>query len=68
MCGARNKPVMPSLYIDLMDDVDAPPRPIHLGFQSGVRYSRQYLHDLQAFGVNHVALNLRFNQAHVEQR
>jgi len=64
--AAQNKPVMQSLYIDLLEDVDAPPRPIHLGFQSGLAYLRHYLQDLQALGVNHVALNLRFNQGHVE--
>jgi len=31
--GAQNKPVMQSLYIDLIDDADAPPRPIHLGWR-----------------------------------
>ncbi len=64
--GVRNKPVMQSLYFDLLDDADAPSRPIHLGFQSGINFLRQYLGDLQSLGVNHVALNLRFNQAHVE--
>ena len=64
--GACNKPVMQSLYIDLLDDADAPPRPIHLGFQSGVDCLRRYLRELQSLGVNHVALNLRFNQVNVE--
>jgi len=64
--GIRNKPVMQSLYIDLLDDADAPPRPIHLGFQSNLEFLRQYLGELRASGVNHVALNLRFNQADVE--
>ena len=63
---ARNKPVMQSLYVDLMDDADAAPRPIHLGFQSGVDFLREYLVYLRSLGINHVALNLRFNQAHVE--
>ena len=57
---------MQSLYIDLLDDADAPPRPIHLGFQSGVNFLRQYLRELRSLGVNHVALNLRFNQVNVE--
>jgi len=61
-----NKPVMQSLYIDLVDDPDAPPRPIHLGFQSGTRFLTQYLAELKSAGVNHVALNLRFNQADIE--
>ncbi|MEM9440038.1 MAG: LLM class oxidoreductase [Pseudomonadota bacterium] len=64
--GGPNKPVMQSLYIDLLDEAEAPPSPIHLGFQSGVSFLRTYLRDLQALGVNHVALNLRFNHADIE--
>ena len=36
--GEQNKPVMQSLYVDVMSDPHAPPRPIHLGFQSGVEF------------------------------
>ena len=64
--GGRDKPVMQSLYVDMLDRRDAPPRPIHLGFQSGADFLRSYLKDLRAQGVNHVALNLRFNSADVE--
>jgi luciferase-type oxidoreductase len=63
--GGNNKPVMQSLYIDLLDDPDAKPRPLHLGFQSGVRFLRDYLHGIQSLGINHVALNLRFNKADI---
>ncbi|MEM6637317.1 MAG: LLM class oxidoreductase [Pseudomonadota bacterium] len=59
--GGPDKPVVQSLYIDLLADPDADPRPIHLGFQSGVRYLHRYLTALQTIGVNHVALNLRFS-------
>ena len=45
---------------------EAPPRPIHLGFRLGTRHLRAYLQSRQDIGVNHVALNLRFNQADVE--
>lgn len=65
--GERDKPVMQSLYVDLLDDPNAAPRSIHLGFQSGLSFLRRYLNELQALGVNHVALNLRFNQADVER-
>jgi luciferase-type oxidoreductase len=64
--GGFDKPVMQSLYIDVLADADAGPRPIHLGFQSGTRFLRRYLTELQALGVNHVALNLRFNSADIE--
>ena len=64
--GGPDKPVMQSLYIDLVDDTDAAPSPIHLGFRSGISFLRRYLHDLRALGINHVALNLRFNRADIE--
>ena len=64
--GGPDKPVMQSLYIDLLDDPAAPPRPIHLGFQSGTNFLRGYLQELRELGINHVALNLRFNQADTE--
>lgn len=65
--GGQNKPVVQSLYIDLLADPDEGPRPIHLGFASGTNFLRQYLRDLQGVGINHVALNLRFNTADVEE-
>lgn len=64
--GEPNKPVMQSLYVDIVEDPSAPPRPIHLGFQSGTRHLVEYLREVRSRGVNHVALNLRFNQAGVE--
>lgn len=63
---APYKPVSQSLYIDLVEDDDATPQPIHLGFRSGVNYLRDYLSSLAEIGVNHVAINLRFNQADIE--
>ncbi|WGW05982.1 LLM class oxidoreductase [Tropicibacter oceani] len=64
--GLPDKPVMQSLYVDLVDRADAPPRPIHLGFQSGTDYLRRYLSEIRTLGINHVALNLRFNGAGIE--
>ncbi len=64
--GLPDKPVMQSLYIDLVSQADAPPRPIHLGFQSGTDHLRRYLREVRALGINHVALNLRFNGADIE--
>ncbi len=64
--GQPEKPVLQSLYVDVLADADAPPRPIHLGFQSGIAFLHSYLKELEALGVNHVALNLRFNQAPIE--
>jgi luciferase-type oxidoreductase len=63
--GGTNKPAMQSLYIDLVDDPDKEPEPIHLGFRSGIHYLRSYLSSLEEIGINHVALNLCFNQASI---
>ncbi len=63
--GGPGKPVMQPLYLDLADEGTAP-RPIHLGLRCGTRDLRAYLKALEEIGVNHVALNLRFNQAEME--
>lgn len=65
--GLPDKPVMQSLYVDVLDDPTADPRPIHLGFQSGTEFLLSYLQEIEALGVNHVALNLRFNSNDIEQ-
>jgi len=64
--GLPDKPVMQSLYVDLVDDADAAPVPIHLGFRSGENFLRRYLREIETLGVNHVALNLRFNQLPID--
>ncbi len=64
--GRPVQPVMQPLYIDLVDDPDARPQPIHLGYRLGVNPLRAYLETLRETGVNHVALNLRFNRADIE--
>ncbi|MEM7598287.1 MAG: LLM class oxidoreductase [Pseudomonadota bacterium] len=64
--GLPTKPVLQSLYVDVLPEADADPRPIHLGFASGTTFLRQYLSEVRALGINHVALNLRFNSADVE--
>lgn len=52
--------------VDLMEDLDVPPQPIRLGFRSGLNPLRACLESPDAIGINHVALNLRFNQANTE--
>ncbi|WP_322864841.1 LLM class oxidoreductase (plasmid) [Aquicoccus sp. G2-2] len=64
--GLSDKPVMQSLYVDLVAQADAPPRPIHLGFRSGTDHLRRYLLQIRNQGINHVALNLRFNGSDIE--
>ncbi len=61
-----DKPMMQPLYVDLTEDPDTSPQPIHLGFRLGVNHLRDYLRSLEQIGMNHVALNLRFNQADIE--
>ena len=65
--GGVSRPVMEPLYIDLTDDPDTPPQPIHLGLRLGAKYLNDYLAARQEIGVNHVALNLRFNQSNIEK-
>lgn len=64
--GRLNQPVMEPLYVDLTDNPDTPPRPIHLGLRLGTNHLCDYLKSREEIGVNHVALNLRFNQADIE--
>lgn len=66
-CGVSDKPVMEPLYIDLAPDPDEPPRPIHLGLHLGINSLRDYLKSRKQIGVNHVALNLRFNNSNIEK-
>ncbi|MEM9303006.1 MAG: LLM class oxidoreductase [Pseudomonadota bacterium] len=58
----HDKPVMEPLYIDLAEDGDAAPTPIHLGLRLGLNRLRDYLWSRHEIGVNHVALNLRFSR------
>ncbi|WHI49282.1 hypothetical protein P3339_12370 [Microbulbifer sp. MLAF003] len=64
---ANNKPVMEPLYIDITETPDALPHPIHLGYRLGINQLYQYLKSQEEIGVNHVALNLRFNRANIEE-
>ena len=56
-----DKPFMQPMYIDLHENDNFKPEPIHLGFRLGVHYLVAYIEKLQSIGVNHLALNLRFN-------
>lgn len=64
--GTVQKPFLQPLYIDLQDRDDFKPQPIHLGMRLGIDYLLDYLHHLQDIGVNHLALNLRFNSNPIE--
>jgi len=60
------KPYMQSLYVDLLEDKKALPKPIHLGFQSGSEFLLSYLKNLENHGVNHVILNLKYGSRPAE--
>ena len=64
--GEPPKPVLQPLYIDLSENPDEEPLPIHLGFRAGHRWLITYLKRLEEMGVHHVALNLRFNRAPID--
>ncbi len=64
--AARRRPSLPAmqpLYLDLADAPNTPPTPIHLGLRTGIHSLCTHLEELREAGVNHVALNLRFNQS-----
>src|SRR5690606_5412564 len=61
------KPFMQSLYIDLTKDPKTRPTPIHLGFNSGTEYLKTHLELLEAYGVNHVILNLKYGSRPAEE-
>jgi luciferase-type oxidoreductase len=55
-----HKPIMQSLYIDLLPEADAAPRPMHLGFRLGRHALVALLSRYQAVGVGHTAFNLKY--------
>jgi len=65
--GDFDKPFMQPLYVVLEKNDDFKPRPIQLGFRTGVNYLTEYLQQAQDNGVNHVAINLRFNSRDMEE-
>lgn len=61
------KPFMQPLYVMLSDRADAKPQAIPLGFRIGIKYLADYFHQLREIGVNHVAINLRFQQGELDK-
>lgn len=56
------KPFAQSLYVDLTDDPDHAPEPIHLGLRGGRNVVLRFLDGLRTAGVNHVMLNFKYGQ------
>lgn len=56
------KPFGQSLYVDLDEDPDRPPSPLHLGYRLGRHALRALLEQLRTIGVNHVALNFKYGR------
>jgi len=61
------KPFAQSFYIDLSEDPDEAPTPIHLGFRGGTKVLTEFLEQCQLIGVNHVALNLKIGKRPAEE-
>jgi len=60
--GDAYKPFLQSLYIDLDAHPAAAPSPIHLGFRLGRNALLALLEALEAIGVDHVILNLKYGR------
>ncbi len=58
--GCNDKPFAQSLYIDLVDDSNATPVPIHLGYKLGRKALLNILDNLESIGVNHVVFNIKY--------
>lgn len=56
------KPYTQGLMIDLLEDDDAGPTPIHLGFSSGKNHLISYLHAMKKLGVNHIIFYLKLSK------
>lgn len=61
------KPYMQSLYIDLLQDNNASPSAIHLGFKGGSDYALAHLKLLESYGVSHVIVNLKYGSRPAEE-
>lgn len=56
------KPFAQSFYVDLAEDPNESPTPIHLGFRAGWKALVQHALCLRDAGVNHVAFNLKYGR------
>jgi luciferase-type oxidoreductase len=61
------KPFSQSLYVDLTEDPNHAPIPIHLGFRIGRNPLIEFIESLKLAGVNHVIINLKYGLRPVEE-
>lgn len=61
------KPFSQSLYVDLTEDPNHVPVPIHLGFRIGRNLLIEFLERLKTAGVNHVIINLKYGRRPAEE-
>ncbi|MGD6959726.1 hypothetical protein ACQCWA_19220 [Rossellomorea aquimaris] len=61
------KPFTQTLYIDLSENTDVLPVPIHLGFRVGSKQLLEILYQFQSISVNHLAFVLYFSKRHPEE-
>ena len=65
--AAYDKPFMQAMYVILHPDPDFRPQPIQLGFRTGIHFLNEFLQLLKEVGVNHLAINLRFDTGNTEE-
>jgi luciferase-type oxidoreductase len=58
----KDKPFAQSFYLDLTEDPDVKPIPIHLGYRVGRNWLLEILNALEIVGVNHVVFNLKYGR------
>jgi luciferase-type oxidoreductase len=61
------KPFAQGMFFELLEDPDAPVRPIHSGMAAGRNSLNAYLQALQDAGVNHVAFNPKMTRRPFEE-
>jgi luciferase-type oxidoreductase len=54
------KPLAQSFYLDLTDDPNGTPAPIHLGFRAGRNHVLRFFDALRSAGIDHVILNFKY--------
>ncbi|WP_254762024.1 LLM class oxidoreductase [Natrinema marinum] len=59
---AGEKPYAMAVRVELADDPEDEPEPLHLGYRAGLEWFREYFRDLEALGVDHVIVGLQSDE------